>query len=253
MPSLPARLIDQGQAHPYRQVLALILVFLFPVVIWAQGSGRSSIGTGGSHVIQGHIFFPSGRRAEGPIQVKLQSYNSGELSVMADSSGSFTFPGLAPGSYTVVVVAGEDYEVASEGVSIDSDVNLSRSGIPSNTASRRYTVMITLQPKRTNHSKASVINASLAEVPEAARKFFEKGLEASQAGDPLKAIDNLRAAISLYPKFPLALNELGVQYLKLGQANKAVEPLRSAVELSPSAFTPKLNLGIALLLSLIHI
>ncbi len=69
----------------------------------------------------------------------------------------------------------------------------------------------------------------------------------ARTGDSLRAIDNLRAALSLYPKFPLALNELGVQYLKLGQANKAVDPLRSATKLSPDAFTPKLNLGIALL------
>src|SRR5262249_2633153 len=54
-------------------------------------------------------------------------------------------------------------------------------------------------------------------------------------------------ALSLYPKFPLALNELGVQFLKLGQAINAVEPLKSAVKLSPDAFTPKLNLGVALL------
>lgn len=247
MPSLPARLSDQRLAHLYAFVLPLILMFLVPVGIRAQGSGRAATGTGGSHIIQGHIFFPSGRRAEGSIQVKLQSYNSGELSAIADASGSFIFSGLAPGNYTVVVNAGDSYEVASEGVTIDTDVNLSRSGIPINTASRRYTVMITLQPRHTNHSKAGVVNAALAEVPEAAVKLYEKGVEADQAGDTLKAIDNLKAALSLFPKFPLALNTLGVQYLKLGQPIRAVEPLKSAVELSPAAFAPKLNLGIALL------
>jgi len=247
MPSRSARFINQHLTQFYRLLLLLVLMFLFPLGTHAQGSGRASTGTGGNHVIQGHIYFPSGRRAEGSILVKLQSYNSGELSVIADASGSFIFTGLAPGNYTVVIIAGDDYEVASEGVSIDTDVNLSRLGIPTNTASRRYTVMITLRAKRTNHSKASVINATLAEVPEAARKLYERALESSQAGDALKAVDNLKAALSLYPKFPLALNELGVQYLKLGQALRAVEPLKTAAELSPSAFTPKLNLGIALL------
>jgi len=247
MPSLPARLVDQPFANTYGRVLSLIVVFLFPVVALAQGSGRASTGTGGNHVIQGKVFFPSGRRAEGTIQVKLQSYISGELSLIADSSGSFIFAGLAPGNYTVVVVAGDEYEVAREGVTIDTDVNLSRMGIPTNQTARRYTVMVTLRAKRGTYSKASVINASLAEVPEAARKLYEKALESVQAGDTLKAVDNLRAAISQYPKFPLALNELGVQYLKLGQPIKAVQPLKSAAELSPSAYTPKLNLGIAFL------
>lgn len=247
MPSLPARNINLSSSHLYGRLLPLMLVLLLPMVLHAQGSGRASTGTGGSHIISGHVFFPSGRRAEGTIQVKLQSYNSGELTVIADSSGSFIFSSLAPGNYTVVVIAGDDYEVASEGVSIDSDVNLSRSGIPTNNAPRRYTVMITLQTKRSKYTKASVVNAALAAVPETARTLYEKGLELAQQGDALKAIDNLKTAISLYPKFPLALNELGVQYLKLGQANKAVEPLKSAVELSPSAFVPRLNLGIALL------
>ena len=38
-----------------------------------------------------------------------------------------------------------------------------------------------------------------------------------------------------------------MQYLTVGQAGKAIEPLRSAAKLVPNAFTPKLNLGIALL------
>jgi tetratricopeptide (TPR) repeat protein len=248
MPSLPAQRTEYQHANMATRLLSILLLLLFPVAVLAQGSGRDSTGTGGNHIIQGKIFFPSGRRAEGSIQVKLQSFGAGELSTMADSSGSFTFGSLAPGNYTLVVIAGDDYEIAREGVTIDSDLNLSRSGVTLNSVSRRYTVMITLQPKASaNRAKASVVNAALAEVPENARALYEKGLESAKAGDSSGAIDNLKAALSLYPKFPLALNELGVQYLKLGQANKAVEPLRSASRLSPDAFTPKLNLGIALL------
>jgi len=75
----------------------VILLFLVPVSVYPQGSGRASNGTGGNHVIQGYVFFPSGRRAEGSIQIKLQSYSAGEITVLADTSGSFTFAGLAPG------------------------------------------------------------------------------------------------------------------------------------------------------------
>jgi Flp pilus assembly protein TadD len=246
MSSLPAWHPDQWRAYKHKLLLAIVLLLFFPLAGYAQG-GSASTGTGGSHVIQGHIYFPSGRRAEGSIQVKLQSYNAGEISAMTDSSGSFTFGSLSPGSYTVVVNAGEDYETAREAVFVDTDVNISN--IPAIGTSRRYTVMVTLQLKRdsANHAKASVVNAALAEVPESARTLYEKSLLLSQAGDTLKAIDSLKAAVSLYPEFPLALNELGVQYLKLGQASKAVDPLKAAARLSPDAFTPKLNLGIALL------
>lgn len=233
----------------YLQLLAFLLIVAAPAATPAQGSGRSTQGTNGSHVISGYVFFPSGRRADGNIQVKLQSLHAGELSVIADSSGSFTFTSLSPGNYTVVVIAGDDYEIGREGVFVDSDIDLSKMNVPAIKTSRRYTVMITLQLKHhpADHSKGTVVNAALADVPENARTLYEKSLEQSRAGDSLKAIDNLRAAISLYPKFPLALNELGVQLLKINQPFKAVDPLRSAIKLSPDAFSPKLNLGVALL------
>ena len=228
---------------------ALLLIVLIALPIFGQGNGRASTGTGGNHLIQGKIFFPSGRRADGTIQVKLTSLNSAEITAIADSSGSFTFAGLSPGNYTIVIDAGAQYEVAREGVTIDSDPNLSRQGIVLNSGTRRYTVMVTLQakPDPKNSMKPGVLNASLAEVPEEARALYQKAVDRIKAGEGQRAIEDLKSAVSLYPKFPLALNELGVQYLKLGAAAKAVEPLKSASKLSPESFTPHLNLGIALL------
>jgi len=245
MLSFPALLLKR--LNPNREFLILLIVLCLPGSASAQGSGRESTGNGGNHIIQGKIFFPSGRRAEGNIQIKLQAFGEGEITTIADSSGSFTFTSLLPGNYTVVINAGNDYEVVREGVTIDSDLNLSRSGVSLNSGSRRYTVMVTLQVKALNRAKASVVNAALAEVPQDARALYEKALQFGKLGDSAKAIENLKAALSLFPKFPLALNELGVQYLTIGQAGKAVDPLRSAAKLSPDAFTPKLNLGIALL------
>ena len=245
---LPARHTGNRHALKNTHPLLIILLLLIPASVCGQGSGVASTGTGGSHIIKGYVFFPSGRKADGSIQVKLQNLNSGEITVMADTNGSFTFQSLSAGNYTVVVNAGENYEIARDSVVIESDLN-PRSGGSISGTSRRYSVMITLQPKLDSgaRAKASVINAALAEVPEEARRLYEKGLELASAGDTLKAIDNLRAAVSLYPGFPLALNELGAQYLKMGQASKAIEVLTSASTLSPDAFLPKLNLGIALL------
>jgi Tfp pilus assembly protein PilF len=247
MHSLPVHrfAIPRVSAIPW---LTLLLCSILPATIMAQ-SGRDQTGTGGTHLIQGKIYFPSGRRAEGSIQVKLSTYGTGEISTFADASGSFIFSSLSPGNYTITVNAGDEYEIARDNVTIDSDLNLSRMGIPMNSGTKRYTVMITLQikPSTETRTKASVINAALAEVPDAARNLYQKALEFDRNSENQKAIENLKVALSLYPKFPLALNELGVQYLKTGQANKAVDPLKSAAGLSPDAFTPKLNLGIALL------
>ena len=231
-----------------RLLFIILGMLLLSPSVNAQGSGKSSTGTGGVHLIQGYVFFPSGRKAEGTIIVKLQSLQYGDLQVIPDSSGSFTFSALAPGSYTVVVNAGTEYEISREDVFIDTDLNLGRMGVRLPTTTRRYTVMVHLQLKNTRGiGKPGVVNAALAEVPEKARRLYERGVQQARAEDPAKAAASLKEAVELYPKFPLALNELGVQYLKLRQINKAIDVLREACKLNPEASPSRLNLGIALL------
>jgi tetratricopeptide (TPR) repeat protein len=216
--------------------------------VFAQsGGGVDQTGTGGRHTIQGRIYFPSGRRNDVRIKIRLESFNAGELSVLSDPNGSFVFRGLEPGNYTVVVDAGEPYEPARESVYIDSDGSDARRGIILPPVARLYTVDISLRLKREGTTKASVVNAALAALPYNARDLYRKAIESIQAGNAAKAVEELKAAIASYPQFPLALNELGVQYLKLGQLNKAAEALKEAVRLVPEDFLPRLNYGIVLL------
>jgi Tfp pilus assembly protein PilF len=216
--------------------------------VFAQsGGGVDQTGTGGRHTIQGRIYFPSGRRQDVRAKVRLESYNAGELSVLSDQNGSFVFKGLEAGSYTVIVDAGEPYELARESVFIDTDGSNPRRGIVLPPVSRLYTVQINLQLKREGAAKAAVINAALESVPETARDLYRKAMESIQAGDSAKAVNELNAAVAAYPQFPIALNELGVQYLKLGKVDKAAEALKLAVKFAPDDFLPRLNYGITLL------
>jgi Tfp pilus assembly protein PilF len=224
-----------------------VLTLFASVVSGQSGGGVDLTGTGGRHTIQGRIYFPSGRRSDTRLKVKLQNFNAGELSVFSDPNGSFIFRGLEAGSYTVVIEPGSDYEGAREMVFIDTDGSNSRRGITLPPVSRIYTVQISLQPKRNLSNKAGVVDAVLAAVPEAARDLYLKALASAQSGDSLKAIEQLKSALLIYPQFPLALNELGVRYLKLGDIDKAAEAFKSAVKLDPDDFHPILNYGIALL------
>lgn len=227
---------------------AMSCISLFASVALAQsGGGVDLMGTGGRHIIQGRIYYPSGRRSDSRLKIKLQSFNSGELSVFSDPNGSFSFKGLDPGSYTVVVEAGEAYEVAKEIVYIDTDGTSSRRGIPILPITRTYSVDIALRLKPAEVAKLGVVSAALAAVPDPARDLYLKALDSINAGDNLKAVEQLKGAIAIYPQFPLALNELGVRYLKLGQLAKAAEALKAAVGLAPEEFHPRLNYGIALL------
>ena len=229
-------------------------LLLFPVVSGrAQGGGGGdSMGTGGKHKIQGRIYFPSGRRSDATaVKVTLDSTSSERLFVMADLNGTFTFNSLAPGSYTLTVDAGNEYEVGKDLVTIESMAIRSRN-IPATEMARAnvarvYNVMINLQPKRNLAAKAGVINASLAQAPQNARDAYLTGLESARLGDNKKAVEEFKKAIEFYPTFALAMNELGVQYLKMGQAHKAAEVLESGVKLSPDDVHLRLNYGVALL------
>jgi Flp pilus assembly protein TadD len=243
----------QASSNADRQLLPfcffLIILLFLPLAVSGQ-SGTDSTGTGGKHVIRGRIYFPSGVRVDSRIQVRLEGYNTGGLSVMCDGNGSFQFSSLAPGSYTVVVDGGENYENVRESVYIDQDIQ-GPPGVRVPTFTRPYTVNIELQPKRSvvQPNRNGVVDASLAAIPEPARGLYQQGQESAQANKHDAAVEKFLAAIAQFPQFPQAFNELGVQYLFLNQADKAVQALRSAVRLAEDAYSPRLNLGMALFLS----
>lgn len=244
---------SSGRATAHIYSLSFIISLTILLLLSAKpayAQGVESLGTGGKHTIQGRIFFPSGRRADAPIRpikVKLESVNAGMVSVMADPNGSFAFRNLEPGSYTIVIET-EDYETVREPVLIEVAQSKVIRGLDS--TPRNFVIPIYLQPKRNanaSDSKPGVLNAALANVPQAAADLYTRGVQSAKTGDSKKAVEQLRAAVDLYPNFALALNELGVQYLKLGQTDKAAEALRAALKIEPDAVTPRLNYGIALL------
>ncbi len=236
---------------PILQIGFIILLSLSGAISGVAQSG-DSIGTGGTHKIVGRIYFPSGRRSDGTaVKVTLDSTSSERIVLIADLNGSFVFHSLAPGSYSLTVDAGPEYEISREPVTIESlsvrsrsmsSAEIARANVP-----RNFNVMITLQPKRGSRLKAAVLDATLANVPTAARTAYETALEAIRLGDNTKAVNELQRAIALHPNFPLAINDLGVRYLKLGQLPRAAEVLKSGVQIAPEDFQLRLNYGVALL------
>jgi Flp pilus assembly protein TadD len=228
---------------------ALLLAALCSAAARAQ-VGVESTGTGGRHIIQGRVLFPSGRRADSRLKVRLQTQSSGELSVYTDSNGSFGFRSLEAGSYTVVIEGGDDFETVRESIYIEPDINSIVRGVSSPPTTRPYTMQVYLQPKRrggaTSEARPGTLNASLAGVPKPALDLYNKGIDAARNNDSAKAVELLRAAVEAHPSFPLALTELGMLYMKMKQPEKAVEVLREALKLSPDDYTTLFTYGVAL-------
>lgn len=215
----------------------------------AQGSGVDPTGNGGKHSIRGRIFFPSGRRMDVGLKVRLESTGFGDATVISDANGAFNFQSLRPGAYTVVVEGGDDFETVREQVTIDSDSSLMRGGGGGTfSVPRPYTVQIYLQPKTSRDAKPKpgVLNAALAGVPKPAVDLYNKGLEAMRDGHDDKAVEQFTSAVETYHDFPLALSNLGIAYMKLKQPDKALDPLREALKLKPDDYVTLLTYGTAL-------
>ena len=232
----------------FRYSLLATLILLSAIVGRSQ-SGTDPTGTGGRHSINGRLVFPSGQRADLHLKVRLESPGQGDLSVLSDANGNFSFQSLRAGNYIVVVEGGEYFETVRETVFIEpysvGPRTVTTGSVP---VARPVTVQIYLRSKEeAAHNKPGVLNAALVNVPKAAVELYEKGLDLANRGESEKAIEQFKRAISLYPEFELALNQLGVQYLKRGELDNAEEVLLKAIKLAPNAAEASLNYGIVLL------
>lgn len=247
---VPRHLPERTQAPAALTLLALILVITAAAAhAAAQVGGTDNSGTGGMHTIQGRLVIPSGRRSDLRLKVRLESSGAGDLYVFSDPNGGFRFTGLRPGSYTVVVEGGADFETARETVLLESATISTRQGVIGTPFSRPVTVQIYLRPKREGSEQAQpgVLNAALAGVPKPAAELYQKALEAARRNEDEHAVELLRQAVETHPNFPLALSEMGVLYLKLKRPEKAAEALAGALKLAPEEHGTLLAYGRALL------
>ena len=203
-------------------------------------SDTGDLGTGGRYIIQGTLVFPSGQRVDRPMKVRLATPMRGEISTMTDTNGRFLFRRLAPGSYTIIIDGGENYE------NVNEQQNIIQAGRSVGSTEEIIPIMIRLKAKSGDMIKPEVVHAELVGVPKPALDLYNSALKLAQEGKNKSAIEKLNAAIAAHPNFMLAYNELGVQYQKTGELEKANEALQSALKISPTSFAPLVNQGVVL-------
>lgn len=189
------------------------------------------------NTLLGQVSVPSGMRLERRAKVKIVGATGGALFTFTDDNGAFAFRRLQGGTYFVTVEAGPEFHVANETVDILD---------PGYGRGTTQTVYIQLRYKESATAKPGTVDTSLAEVPKPALKLYEKALKAARGGESEKAIEALKGAVELYPRFMLALNEMGVQYMRINKLDEAAQALRSAIEIAPDAPPPNFNYGVLL-------
>ena len=234
---------------PFALFVLLLVAFINAGPAAAQVGGVDGTGTGGEHTIQGRLVGPTGRRSELRLKVRLESSGAGDLYVFSDANGSFRFTSLRPGSYTVVVEGGDEFETARETVLLESATVKTRNGVIGVPFNRPITVQVYLRPKREGsaQSQPGVLNAALANVPKPALDLYHKGMEAARKNENERAADFFKFAVESHPNFSAALSELGVTYLKLKRPEKAAESLSASLKLAPEDHGTLLAYGRALL------
>jgi len=216
-----------------RVIYSIAFLLSLALLADAQGVGSSrGLSSGeGSNAIQGRVYFPPGEnRAGKAIKLHLESNDTtGTPNAITDQDGVFRFNGISPGTYTVVVEGGKDYESTREPVNIDI-------------GSRGRIVQVTIQLR----PKIDSSNPAFAGVPRSALEAYQKGTAAAQKGDSKAAVQFLTQAVAAAPNFELALNDLGTQYEKQFQWSKAAEIFTALVKLKPTDAAAQTSLGIAL-------
>src|SRR5829696_111005 len=219
---------------------AFFVVFESPSV-HAQSRTNSS-GTGGIHEIRGKVYLPSGRTLDTPIEVELQSIsNFSNLKLFTDRDGGYSFRNLAPGNYSIVVTAPEQFEPAREYVTIDTEAQ-GRGVVVVAPIPKLFTVPIYLRFKQGVVLRNEVINAKWSKVPKAALDHFKRGVDLIQEKKNAEGEAELRKAVEIAPTFAPAHTELGKLALKNGQPEATVESCKTAVRYDDSDFDAHLNM-----------
>lgn len=184
----------------------------------------------GGNRIEGTVY-GYGRRPIPDMYVELNDNLGRTLSrVRTSNAGSFTFAGLPQGNYIVrVLTQGTDYEELEERVEID---NLTGRDFES----KQVLLYLRLKQGATPPNAEPIFGQ---EVPDEAKKLYEKGIADLASKRDAEGLAALRGAVEAFPKYYAALERLGLEYVQLGRPEtlQAAELLLNlAVGINPRGF-----------------
>jgi tetratricopeptide (TPR) repeat protein len=206
--------------------LTLLLLLTFPFTY--QDNNNS---------ISGHV--SDNHRAPVP-NIRVELLNEVDMVIQVvktDGSGLFVFRKLSDGTFQVrIQTAGTNY------VSQTKRVDLAR---PHGFGAAFEDIEFVLDINRAGNpaTKSGVVFAQ--DVPESARKLFDKASDLIAKEKHDEAMTTLRSAIDAYPQYFDALELLGTEQVKYERYEQAVPFLTKAIEINPRAYQSSFALGVA--------
>lgn len=220
----------------YRHFSGLPLVCLLALGAHAQ-VGQPGMDSANFGNVRVHVEYPDNRAARMHLRVQLMS-GSGSTPVgenFTSDEGTAEFTRVPIGDYHVVV-SGEGIETADSGSFEVDRRKLSQS------------VFITVHSSNEPHSPGVAADSpSVAavdlNVPDAARKQFDKASKAIADENWPKAIELLKRAIALYSQYAPAYNNLGVAYGHVNDPAHEREALEKSISVNDHFAPAYVNLA----------
>ena len=186
--------------------------------------------------ISGHV--SDHQRAPVPnIRVELLNEVDTVIQVIkTDGSGLFVFRKLSDGAFQVrVQTAGTNYQSQSKRVDLAKPHGFG--------AAFEEVEFVLATNTASSPGKPGVVFAQ--DVPEPARKLFDKATDLLSKNKNDDALAALKNSIEIYPQYFDALELLGNEQVKMERYDQAVPVLTKALEVNPRAFQTAFALGVA--------
>jgi len=223
-----------------RFLVALLATSIFASISFAQrpgGTGGGSLGNSpnlpspGADV-QVRVVWPDERSV--PEVLHVQLINASSIPVMeaySDRDGKVTFRSVPNGTYSLKIQGDSIEDTSTESFLLTRQDQM-------------HNEIVYVKPKQSTEAQSSVghgpmISASELNVPEKAKKMFDKAMEAYAKGDMKKAEELLNKSVEVYPRYARAWNNIGVIRIHEKDQAGALAAFQKAVE-ADGKFAPAL-------------
>jgi len=219
-----------------RTRIAFGVLFLFVILFLSQNALGASTIAG--------VIYDKQRNALPDIEVELLDDFYRVVSggrARTDGAGRYQFGGLSNGRYTVRVYAfRNDLEDQSQQVEINTQ------NVRGGEGSAYYQQDFYLLPKKGGLAQAELGVVFAQEIPQPAKKVYEKAVKDLSDKRANEGIIGLNDAIKLFPDYFLALHSLGKELFVMKRYKEAIPYFYKAAEINPKSATSFYYLGYSL-------
>lgn len=193
--------------------ILIVSVFVIAFSFNAYGQGNS---------ITGYVFGLNRQPLENVEVELLDDLNRSSQRQRTNASGFYSFNRIAAGRFNVRVMPfGTDYEEQVKSVEI---VNISRTTAPSGggglTTGGFANEQLDFNLKLRKGATGATGAVFAQQVPEEAKKLYEKAIADLKDKKEKEGFQGLRAALEIFPDYFAALERLGKEYIQKGAAGK---------------------------------